>query len=96
MRRKKTLLISEVLREYRKEMNIDVKLKEVELLRSWEDIAGRAISKRTSKVYIKNRTLFIHLTSSVVRNELLMIREVLKARLNEVAGEVLVDEIVLK
>jgi len=88
--------MSDVLYEYRKEMNIDTKLKEVKLLRSWEEIAGKAISKRTSKAYIRNRKLYIHLTSSVVRNELMMIREVLKERLNDAAGEILIDEIILK
>ena len=88
--------ISDVLRDYRREMNIDTKLKELELLRSWEEIAGPAISKRISKAYIRSGKLYIHLTSSVVRNELMMMRETLKERLNDAAGELFIDEIILK
>ncbi|HCC71168.1 MAG TPA: DUF721 domain-containing protein [Bacteroidales bacterium] len=96
MRRKKTMILSEVLKEYRSEMNIDKRLKEIGLVNSWEEIAGMAIAKRTSKVYIKEGKLFIHLNSSVVRNELFMVKESLKQRLNEKAGEELVKEIILR
>lgn len=96
MRRKKTMTLSEALKEYRREMHIDTKLKEVGLIKSWEDIVGPAIAKRTSSVYIKQGKLFIHLNSSVVRNELQMIKEALKERLNEAAGEELVHEIILR
>lgn len=96
MRRNKTMTLSEVLREYRSEMNIDHRLKEVSLINSWENIAGRAIAKRTSRVYLKNGVLYIHLTSSVVRNEMSMARESLREKLNEEAGEELVKEIILR
>ena len=87
MRRNKTMSLSEALKEYRSAMNIENRLKEVSLLNSWEDIAGRAIAKRTSKVYIKDGKLYIHLISPVVREELSMVKEELRDRLNEDAGE---------
>lgn len=96
MRRNKIMTLSEVLKEYRSAMHIENRLKEVSLLNSWEDIAGRAIARRTSKVYIKDGKLFIYLTSSVVRDELSMVKESLRERLNEEAGEELVKEIILR
>ena len=36
MRRKKTLLLSQVLKEYRSQMNIDTRPKEVSRVNSWE------------------------------------------------------------
>lgn len=90
------MTLNEVLKEYRSEMNIDTRLKEVSLINAWEDIAGRAIARRTSKVYLKDGKLFIYLTSPVVRNELSMAKESLKERLNEEAGEDLVKEIILR
>jgi len=90
------LSLSQVLKEYRSQMNIDTRLKEVSLVNSWEDIAGMAIAKRTTKVYLKNGRLFIYLSSPVVRNELMMVRESLRQRLNEEAGEELVKEVVLR
>jgi predicted nucleic acid-binding Zn ribbon protein len=96
MRRSKTISLAEAIEDYIKEMNLGPKLKEISLIDSWETMVGKAISSRTSKVYIKDKVLFVHLNSSVVRNELMMIREVLKEKLNNEAGEEVIKEIVLK
>ena len=77
-------------------MNIGPKLKEISILNSWENMVGKAISSRTAKVYIKDGVLFVHLKSSIVRNELMMIREGLREKLNNQAGEEIIKEIVLK
>jgi predicted nucleic acid-binding Zn ribbon protein len=96
MRRSKTISLAEALKDYIREMNLEGKLQEINIINSWEEIVGKAISSRTSRIYIKDQVLFIHLTSSVVRNELLMLRETLKGKLNEKAGRELIKDIVLK
>jgi predicted nucleic acid-binding Zn ribbon protein len=96
MRRSKTITLAEALKEYVREMKLDVKLSEVGVINSWEEIVGKAISSRTSKIYIKDHVLFVHLNSSVVRNELLMLRQVLKEKLNEKAGSEVIKDIVLR
>lgn len=96
MRRSKTISLAEAIEDYIKEMNIGPKLKEISMISSWETMVGKAISSRTSKVYIKDNILYIHLTSSIVRNELMMIREALREKLNSQAGEELIKEIVFK
>jgi predicted nucleic acid-binding Zn ribbon protein len=96
MRRSKTISIGEAMQDYIKEMKIGPKLKEVSLLKSWESTVGKAISNRTEKIYIKDKILFVHLKSSVVKNELMMIREALREKLNREAGEEVIREIVLK
>jgi hypothetical protein len=45
---------------------------------------------------VKNRKLIVHLHSSVVRNELELMKEALIPRLNEAAGMKVIDEIVLR
>ncbi len=96
MRRSRTISLAEALNDYIKEMKLDGKLSEIGVINSWEEIVGRAISSRTKKIYIKDSILYVHLSSSVVRNELLMLRETLKAKLNEKAGKEIVKDIVLK
>jgi predicted nucleic acid-binding Zn ribbon protein len=96
MRRSKTISIGEAIQDYIKEMNLGPKLKELSLIDSWEDMVGKAISTRTSKVYIKDKILYVHLKSSIVRNELIMIREALREKLNNQAGEEVIKEIILK
>jgi predicted nucleic acid-binding Zn ribbon protein len=96
MRRSKTISLAEAMKDYIREMNLEGKLQELSLINSWEETVGKAISTRTTKVYIKDHILYVHLNSSVVRNELLMLRETLKDKLNEKAGSEVIREIVLK
>ncbi|OFY68513.1 MAG: hypothetical protein A2V64_02145 [Bacteroidetes bacterium RBG_13_43_22] len=96
MRRSKTISLAEAMKDYIKEMNLEGKLNEIGLINSWEETVGKAIASRTSKVYIKDQVLYVHLTSSVVRNELLMLRQALKEKLNEKAGCEVIRDIVLK
>jgi len=96
MRRSKTISIAEAVTDYIKEMNLGEKLSEVGVINSWEETVGKAISSRTTKIYIKDHILYVHLSSSVVRNELLMLREVLREKLNQKAGTEVIKEIVLR
>lgn len=96
MRRSRTISIAEAMKDYIREMNLEGKLLEVNLINSWEEMVGKAISSRTSKVYIRDHILYVHLTSSVARNELMMLREVLREKLNEKSGKELIREIVLR
>jgi predicted nucleic acid-binding Zn ribbon protein len=96
MRHSKTISLAEAMKDYIREMNLEGKLNEIELIDSWEETVGKAIASRTSKIYIKDKVLYIHLNSSVVRNELLMLRQGLKDRLNEAAGSEVIKDIVLK
>ncbi len=96
MRRSKTISLAEAIKDYIREMNLEGKLVEINLINSWEDIVGKAISSRTSKVYIKDHILYVHLSSSVVRNELMMLREALKEKLNSRAGSEVIKEIILR
>jgi predicted nucleic acid-binding Zn ribbon protein len=96
MRRSKTISLAEALKDYVREMNLEGKLSEVGVINSWEDIVGKAISTRTSKIYIKDHILYVHLNSSVVRNELLMLRQALKEKLNEKAGTEVIKDIVFR
>ena len=96
MRRSKTITLAEAIKDYITEMNLGEKLDETAIINSWEEIVGRAISSRTSKIYIKDHVLYIHLSSSVIRNELMMLRESLREKLNEKAGKEVIRDIVLR
>jgi predicted nucleic acid-binding Zn ribbon protein len=77
-------------------MHVDRKLKEVQLVSQWESLMGKTVAHRTSKIYIKNQILYLHVTSSVLKTELLMMRQDIIDKLNENAGERLIDQIVIR
>lgn len=96
MRRSLTLPLADVLRDYIKENNIGKKLKETDIVQSWEELLGKTIAHYTSNVVLRNRILFVEISSAVVKNELFMMREEIRRKINEKAGEELVDKIIFK
>jgi len=96
MRRSKTISLAEAMKDYIKEMHLEGKLNEIGVINSWEETVGKAIASRTSKIFIKDQVLYVHLNSSVVRNELLMLRQALKEKINEKAGDEVIKDIVLR
>ncbi|MFP4620673.1 MAG: DUF721 domain-containing protein [Bacteroidales bacterium] len=96
MRRKNTQTLGEVIQRYLEALDVDDKLKEVRLIKSWESIVGKMISNKTTKLYIKDKKLFVYLNSSIARNELSMVKDDLVKRLNQQAGGEIIKDIVLK
>ncbi len=96
MRRSNTQKLSDILKEYVKEVRIEHKLKEVDVVQSWENLLGKTIAHYTRNIYIRKKILFVEINSSVVRNELFMMREEIKRKINEKAGEEIVKTIIFK
>ena len=96
MERSNTKSIAEAIREYLKESRLEKPLKERQLVQSWETLLGKSVARATSNIYLKNGRLFVHLNSSVVKNELFMLQDEIIKRLNDAAGEELVKEIVFR
>jgi len=92
MRKKNTELLSEVIRQVLKEQHLDRPLYEKRLIEAWPLILGTNIVQYTSGLSIKNRVLYVSLTSSVLRHDLFLSREEIKKSLNKQVGvEVIVD-----
>ncbi|MCK4664797.1 MAG: DUF721 domain-containing protein [Bacteroidales bacterium] len=96
MRRTNTQTLGEAIKEYLKAMKIDDKMKEVQLISSWEEIIGKTVARSTREIYIKKGKLFLHINSSVIRNELLMIKDSLLKAMNERAGKNIIDDIIIR
>ena len=93
MRKTKTLKISEVLKDCLSENHLDQKIKISGIKRYWEQLMGKTIAGKTSNIYLKNRVLYISLDSSVLRNELIMMRSRLIRMMNEQMGGSYIDEV---
>lgn len=96
MKRKNTQAIGEVLREYVDAMGLGRKLKESRIDSQWEKLLGKNAASLTHKLVIRKKVLYVYLNSPALRNELLMMREKIIHRINEEAGEELINKIVLK
>lgn len=92
MRKKNTELLSDVIRQVLKEQHLDKPLYEKRLIDAWPLVLGSNIMQYTSDLNIKNKVLYVSLTSSVLCHDLFMSREEIKKSLNkQVGAEVIVD-----
>ncbi|HQH24842.1 MAG TPA: DUF721 domain-containing protein [Bacteroidales bacterium] len=96
MRRSKTISLAEAIQDYIEAMKLGRGLGEITLISSWEEITGKAVASRTKKLYIRDGILYVYLSSPVVRNELLMLRQELVRKLNRKAGSEIIKDIVLR
>jgi predicted nucleic acid-binding Zn ribbon protein len=95
MKRTNTLSIAQVVAELLEKYKISDKLKETRIISAWHEVLG-PLAKPDDELYIKNKVLFVNLSSSVIRNELSMMRSKLVQRLNEKAGDEVILDIVFR
>lgn len=60
----------------------------------WPDIMGTAVANRTTQIYVSQQKLFVRIESSVIKNELMMVKTGIIEKLNERAGAQVINEIV--
>jgi len=82
--------ISQMLNVYK----IKRKFDETAVAAAWPDIVGKPVANRTSELFISNKKMFLRIESSVVKNELIMMRAQIIEKINTEAGDVLVEEII--
>lgn len=88
--------LKEVIEQLLKTYRIEGKVYEHRLIAKYPEVVGGMIARYTKSLRIRNRILFLEITSPVVRNELSFAREKLTKSLNEVAGKNIIDKIVIK
>lgn len=96
MERKKEKKLNSLLDDFVRANNLSQGLAEYRVTKSWHSLLGISVSRATKSLYIKNRKLFVQLYSSVMRNELLLIKEDIIKRLNEEAGSEIIDDLVIR
>ncbi len=85
--------IGEAITEFLERFRIDVKLAEVAAIASWEKLMGATIAKRTKEIVIKNKTLYLKIESSALKDELSYSKEKIKDLMNKEAGQIVVENV---
>jgi len=95
MRRTNTESIAQLVTELFGKYKIDSKIGEARIIAAWPEVLG-PLAKPTDELHIKNKVLFANLSSSVIRNELYMMRSTLLRQLNEKAEKEVITDIVFR
>jgi predicted nucleic acid-binding Zn ribbon protein len=96
MRKRNTESLAEVIVQVLKSQRLDRPLNEKRLVDAWPVVLGTNIMNYTTGLYIKNRTLYVSLSSSVLRHDLFISREEIKNSLNKQVGVDVINDIVFK
>ena len=82
--------IEQMLQVYKIKRRYD----ETGIIAHWPDLVGKYVANRTKEIFISNKKLFLRIESSVVKNELMLMRADIIKKINEEAKETLVDELI--
>ena len=96
MKRTNSEAVGDLIRQYLRQQGLESPLNEYRLIAGWEHVMGPIIARYTKEVIIRNQTLYVQLTSPVIRQELHMQRRELTARLNAYAGAQVIVDIVFR
>lgn len=96
MRKKQALPIGEILQQVMREEGLESPLQQQRLLAAWPEVIGPAMAGYTGELFIKNQTLVVHITSSVLRQELYLAKAILIRNLNRKAGAQVITDIVFR
>ncbi len=95
MRRKHTQTLGQAIKLYLKAMGLEKKINEISVIKQWEDIIGTAVANKTEKIFINDKTLFVKVNSSIVKQELLMLQTGIIIRFNDLAKKEIVTKMVV-
>lgn len=88
--------IQDILKEFVSSNNLQSGLDKVNVREAWLNLMGNGVNNYTTAIELKRETLYVQLSSSVLREELSYGSEKIVSMLNEALGKDLVKKLVLR
>ncbi len=82
--------IAQMLQVYKIKQRFD----ETAVIAAWPNLVGKPVANRTKELFVHNKKLYLNIESSVIRNELMLIKSQIIDKINEEAKWIMVEEIV--
>ena len=95
-RQNEHLKLGEALREFIKENKLQKGMDKVDAREAWSRLMGNGVNNYTQSVELKGDTLYVSLTSSVLREELSYGKGKIIDMLNEELGKELIKKLILR
>ncbi|MGO3182184.1 MAG: DUF721 domain-containing protein [Aequorivita sp.] len=95
-RHSENISIGDALQEFIGKNRLEKGLNKVNAKEAWDSVMGVAISKYTTDIKLDRETLYVQLSSSVLREELSYGKEKIVNLLNEELGKELIKKLVLR
>ncbi|TDQ07657.1 DUF721 domain-containing protein [Pedobacter metabolipauper] len=94
MRKPNDITLKEGIGKMLKVYKLKGRFDETAVIAFWPELMGNAVANRTTQIYIAHNKLFIRVESSVIKNELLMVRTGIIQKINERAGTEVITDII--
>jgi hypothetical protein len=88
--------ISDALKEFVETNKLEQGLDKINVQETWANLMGNGVNNYTTGITLQRNTLYVQLSSSVLREELSYGKEKIIAMLNEALGKELIKKIVLR
>ncbi|WP_430974721.1 DUF721 domain-containing protein [Zeaxanthinibacter enoshimensis] len=85
-----------ILKDFIKDNKLQGGINRINAEEAWKDTMGPGVNNYTTGVVFRNDTLFVSLSSSVLREELSLGKSKIVQMLNEAIGQDLIKKIVLR
>lgn len=95
-RQNEHMKMSDVLKEFVQENNLQRGLDKVDVKEAWFAVMGKGVQSYTNEVLLQDTTLHVQLSSSVLREELSYGRDKIINLLNEALGRELIQKLILR
>jgi len=87
--------IGQAIRDLLKSYHIESKFDEANLVTSWERLVGKPVAKRTRRVFLRNKVLFVELDSPSMKHDLNMHKSHILEVFQKEFGTAIIGEIVI-
>ena len=87
--------VGDAIRQLLHQYHLKPKFDEANLIASWEKLVGKPIAKRTKKIYVRNKVLFIELDSPSMKSDLSFHKNEIIRIVNTEFGSEMLKEIVI-
>ena len=88
--------ISDAIQQFLDQSRIKGDIQALQIEEAWEQIMGKTIAKYTDKLQIIGDKLIITAHVAPLKNELIYQKEKIKQRVNEVVGQKVVNEVIIR
>ncbi|RKE92316.1 DUF721 domain-containing protein [Ichthyenterobacterium magnum] len=88
--------ISDILKEFVDANKLQKGLDKVNVREAWSTMMGNGVNNYTTNIQLERETLYVQLSSSVLREELSYGKDKIIAMLNEAIGKEVIKKLVLR
>lgn len=90
------LQLGEALKQFLDKSKLKNGVRAAQIEGIWAEVMGKTIAKHTDKIEIINKTLFINTAVGPLKQELVYQKEKIIERINEVMGETVIKQVVIR